>query len=158
MSNTVNLQLDSPTDNLLQANTIEQAVLKTLAHFDQIDLELTVVVTDDATVQALNREHRGLDAPTDVLSFANEDEDDDFPVLEESSYLGDIIIAYPTAERQAQRMGHTTAEEVTLLTVHGTLHLLGFDHNTPEKKAEMWQAQQSILADLGLTHVQPTES
>ena len=72
-------------------------------------------------------------------------------------YLGDIVIAYPVAEAQALAATHTPSEEVVLLTVHGLLHLLGFDHDTPEHKAAMWAAQADIMSRLDLDHVQPTE-
>lgn len=66
--------------------------------------------------------------------------------LEET--LGDLIIAYPYAARQAARYGHSLAAELQLLVVHGCLHLLGYDHDTPERQAEMWRVQGEILASL----------
>ncbi|RME82331.1 MAG: rRNA maturation RNase YbeY, partial [Caldilineae bacterium] len=71
--------------------------------------------------------------------------------------LGDIVIAAPTAARQAHAAGHTPAEEICLLAVHGILHLLGYDHDTPARKEAMWQKQAQILAANGLAHVKPTE-
>jgi probable rRNA maturation factor len=73
-------------------------------------------------------------------------------------YLGEIVIAYPVAQAQAQAAGHTVQAEITLLAVHGLLHLFGFDHDTPENKKKMWAAQHQVMAGLGLAHVQPTES
>jgi probable rRNA maturation factor len=110
-------------------------------------------------VQQLNAQYRGIDAPTDVLSFENTP-DPDFPELDETEagHLGDIIIAYPVAEAQAMAAGHTAQQEVILLAVHGLLHLLGFDHDTSENKEKMWQTQRQIMVELGLEHVQPTES
>ncbi|MDX1522872.1 MAG: rRNA maturation RNase YbeY [Anaerolineae bacterium] len=116
---------------------------------------VAVVITDSETVQALNRQFRGVEAPTDVLSFENS-ADPDFPG--EAAHLGDIIIAYPIAEAQALAGGHETVDEIILLAVHGLLHLLGFDHDTPENKNDMWTRQQEIMARLDLAHVQPTES
>lgn len=121
--------------------------------------DLTVTLATNETVAQLNAQHRGENKPTDVLSFAN-DPDPDFPDLtgESDDYWGDIIIAYPVAQAQAEAAGHRPSEEIILLAVHGALHIVGFDHDTPERKAEMWAAQAQILADLGLPHIQPTES
>lgn len=114
---------------------------------------ISIVLTDNATVAQLNREFRGIDAPTDVLSFpsdplppelADELGDDEPP------YLGDLVIAYPYTVAQAEREGHPLTESFMLLVVHGTLHLLGYDHNTPESRAEMWAAQDSALTTLGI--------
>jgi probable rRNA maturation factor len=116
---------------------------------------VTVVITDNDTVQQLNQQYRGINAPTDVLSFENTP-DPDFPAGD--THLGDIIIAYPVAEAQAQTAGHAASSEVTLLAVHGALHLLGFDHDTPAHKNKMWATQLQIMTALGLAHIQPTES
>jgi probable rRNA maturation factor len=118
---------------------------------------VSMVITDKETVRQLNRQYRDIDAPTDVLSFQNPP-DPDFPNGDVSTFhVGDIVIAYPVAEAQALAAGHTASEEVILLAVHGALHLLGFDHDTPTSKEEMWAAQHQIMTELGLAHIQPTE-
>ncbi|MBK8432490.1 MAG: rRNA maturation RNase YbeY [Chloroflexi bacterium] len=128
---------------------------------------LTILLTDDAQIQELNRTYRGYDEPTDVLSFPNEaeeweelpdefeeeeDEDDELEDEEwgtaEGNYLGDIAISVPYAARQAAEQGHSTLAELRLLTVHGVLHLLGHDHAEPEEEATMWAAQNVILDGL----------
>jgi probable rRNA maturation factor len=116
-------------------------------------------VTDNDTLRELNEQYRGVDAPTDVLSFENLP-DPDFPELDKviTDNLGDIIIAYPVAQAQALASGHTPQDEITLLAVHGFLHLLGFDHDTPANRQVMWDIQAQTMAELGLAHVQPTES
>ena len=120
------------------------------------DGEVAVLVTDDAQMQTFNRDYRGVDAPTDVLSFAQHDglEADNMALPLElaqalDQQLGDLVIALPYTQRQAQRYGTTMAAELRLLSVHGTLHLLGYDHATPEEKAAMWAAQNAVLVDLG---------
>jgi len=120
------------------------------------DAELTLVISDDETVHMLNRTYRGVDAPTDVLAFGGTTPD--FIVAPEgASYLGDVVISYPRAVEQA--MGrHTPAEELVLLVVHGVLHLLGYDHMTPQDKEAMWAKQAMVLNRLGLAHVQPNET
>lgn len=120
---------------------------------------VNLVITDNETIQLLNHQYRAINSPTDVLSFENRP-DPDFPEVgdELTGHLGDIIIAYPVAKTQAQAGGHTPQQEAVLLTVHGMLHLLGFDHDTPAHKADMWQAQQQIMTGLGLAQVQPAEA
>lgn len=115
---------------------------------------LTLLLTDDEYVQQLNRQYRGEDRPTDVLSFPA---GDPLPGTEPDNYLGDIAIAVPTAERQAAAKGHTVVAELQLLAVHGVLHLLGHDHLEAPDKATMWAAQAEVLRRLGLESIQPTE-
>jgi probable rRNA maturation factor len=117
---------------------------------------VSIVVTDNDTVQLLNRQYRNIDAPTDVLSFEHIS-DPNFPGGD-TPHLGDIIIAGPIAETQATTAGHTVQEEVILLAVHGALHLLGFDHDTPANKTQMWAVQHQVMTELGLAHIQPTEN
>lgn len=156
-------QIDEPFQALIEPEPLEKAVQWTLQFFGKSSASsvnsMTIVITDNDTVQQLNAQYRGIDAPTDVLSFENTP-DPDFPELDETEagHLGDIIIAYPVAEAQAMAAGHTAQNEVILLAVHGLLHLLGFDHDTSENKEKMWQTQRQIMVELGLGHVQPTES
>ncbi|MDX1995332.1 MAG: rRNA maturation RNase YbeY [bacterium] len=111
---------------------------------------LTVVIEDDEAVAVLNQRYRGVDSATDVLSFPADEppvplDEDELP------YLGDLVIAYPYALNQAQREGHGMDDSLVLLVVHGTLHLLGFDHDTPENRAVMWAAQEAALLRLGVS-------
>lgn len=127
---------------------LQQAALIALTQQTaQPDSSLTLVITDDQAITALNRQYRGVDSPTDVLSFPA-----DQPQLfdNDSPYLGDIITAYPYAVQQAQREGHAVDDSLALLVVHGVLHLLGFDHDTVENRAAMWQAQAAVLNALGI--------
>ncbi len=109
---------------------------------------LTVVFVDDAAIAAYNRQFRGVDAPTDVLSFPADTPPVEIP--DEPPYLGDLIIAYPYASAQAARERHRLGDSLALLVIHGTLHLLGYDHDTPENRAEMWAAQDEALKALGI--------
>ena len=110
---------------------------------------LTVVIIHDETVAALNRQFRGVDAPTDVLTFLAETPPVTIP--DAPPYLGDLVIAYPYAAAQAEREGHDLHDSLALLVVHGTLHLLGYDHDTAENRAVMWQAQDAVLCQLGIS-------
>ena len=103
------------------------------------DVELSLVFCDDPFIHGLNREYRGKDKPTDVLSF---------PQDPDSGLLGDVVISVPTAQRQADQRGQPLAEEVEWLFLHGVLHLLGYDHETEEQLEDMnrraRRAQQQI--------------
>lgn len=112
--------------------------------------EMAVVLTDDAEIQALNRQYRGVDAPTDVLAFAESEPTDPFVTSPEGKYyLGEVFVSLPRAEEQAEEVGHSVEEELALLVVHGTLHLLGCDHETEDEEAEMWALQDRALGTLG---------
>lgn len=115
--------------------------------------ELSITLTTDEEVKKLNEQYRGIAASTDVLSFPMEEEDDGadaFIAPEGVRMLGDIVVSYPQAVRQAAEYGHSIEREVAFLTVHGILHLLGKDHQTPEKEKEMFGRQDAILESLGL--------
>lgn len=139
-----------PTERLLLA--VEAAL--TQAGF--AGGEMSLVIADDELLQQLNHAYRGVNAPTDVLSFPSQGEDDDragpsVQSPEAETYLGDVVISYPMAERQANSAGHSIEDELCLLAVHGALHLLGYDHATPEEEAIMWAEQEAALAVLGIT-------
>ena len=108
--------------------------------------ELTVRITGDDFLQQLNREHRGIDEPTDVLSFPATD--DDFPDDEElDGYLGDIAISVPAARRNSELTKTPIERELRHLVVHGVLHLLGFDHETDDDTVLMRAREVELLGD-----------
>ncbi len=117
----------------------------------QIDhpCEVAIVLSDDTALQELNRRFRGLDAPTDVLSFANDTVGPYAGLAASPRYLGDIVISLDRARLQAEQVGAQVVQELQLLIVHGMLHLLGFDHAEPAQKAQMWELQRRILQALG---------
>jgi len=108
--------------------------------------ELSIVVGNDALLKSLNLKYRNVDATTDVLSFPSGEVDPDT----QAYYLGDIVISLPRAQEQASTEGHPLVDEMLLLVVHGTLHLLGYDHMEPADKVKMQSAQDNILKQLGL--------
>jgi probable rRNA maturation factor len=114
------------------------------------EITLSVVITDDEAVRELNREFRDVDAPTDVLAFGTGEESDFVTAPGEPAYLGDVIISYPRAVIQAEEYGHSINRELALLTVHGVLHLLGYDHVDEVESTEMWARQNEILESLVL--------
>jgi len=113
-------------------------------------MALSVVITDDEAMRELNRQFRHVDAPTDVLAFGSGEEGDFVTAPEEPAYLGDVIISYPRAVAQAEEYGHSVDRELALLTVHGLLHLLGYDHVAEAERTEMWARQNEILESLVL--------
>ena len=115
--------------------------------------EVSVTFTDNEGIRAVNSQFRGIDAPTDVLSFPlTEYESASFPVADEpESSLGDIVISLERADEQAKEFGHSFEREIAFLTVHSMLHLLGYDHvNSEEEDAEMRRRQREILESMGL--------
>ena len=120
--------------------------------------EVSVLITDDERVRELNRRYRNLDEPTDVLSFplgeASAQADAGEPFVgppDGVAHLGEVIVSYPTAERQAREQGHSVDREIAHLVVHGLLHLLGYDHQQPEQERRMRSLEDRFLAAAGHT-------
>ena len=138
------------TDRDVDAAPLVEAVRATLRLYGDEEAQggsVTIVLADDDRVRALNREFRGVDSVTDVLSF---------PALPhgmeaEEAGLGDLVVALPWTARQAQLAGHEPAQDLMLLMVHGTLHLLGHRHDTERERSLMWAAQAQVLDALGLS-------
>ena len=164
--------LGSGQEKLL--HEVIEAAAKYLNLPEGIELDLSIVSNEE--IQVLNRDYRGLDKPTDVLSFALTEVTSEFDVdfahlglteeaeetedLEETEFedeedlpqhLGDIIISYPRALEQAQDYGHSLDRELAFLAVHGFLHLNGYDHQTEEEAQEMFKIQEEVLTTYGLT-------
>lgn len=105
--------------------------------------ELSVLLCDDATIHALNRDYRRKDKPTDVLAFALREGRDGHLA---GDVLGDVVISLDTAQRQAQERGAATRDEVRMLLAHGLLHLLGWDHRTDAEDRKMRAEVDRLLA------------
>lgn len=145
---TIGVQVAPEFKEKVEVKRLVNTIRNTLENELESDIivEMGLLIEDDSKIQELNRQFRGIDAPTDVLSFATSESDIFTAIAPEMPvYLGDVVISYPQAEEQAQNAGHSTEEELGLLVVHGVLHLLGYDHDTEEKKAQMWAKQESIL-------------
>jgi probable rRNA maturation factor len=152
----IGIQIDDAYASLVDGENLHAVAVATLVANGIDDAEVTIVVTSDETVQQLNRDYRGIDAPTDVLSFASQEGESEADLAlplelaaELDRYLGDIIIAYPYTIQQAAHFASTPAAELRLMVVHGLLHLLGDDHDTAEAEAEMWARQEEVLAQFG---------
>ncbi len=147
----VHVQLHGQPDETLPLERVRQAVAWVLGrHTKPPKTGLSLVITDDMEIQALNRDFRGVDRPTGVLSFPAEPVDLPEGVDEEADYLGDLIVSLPYIQRQAAEDGNDWRDELVLNVVHGTLHLLGYDHDTPQNQARMWAVQAEALAALGV--------
>lgn len=112
-----------------------------------IKLEMSLVITGDEQIHELNLKYLAEDRPTDVLSFPT----DEYPArlftpgVDDMIHLGDVIISYPTAARQAVEHNHSVEQEITILLIHGILHLLGYDHDIPKRKRAMKNREALIL-------------
>ncbi|MDO4813837.1 MAG: rRNA maturation RNase YbeY [Gemella sp.] len=115
--------------------------------------EFSLSFVDEKEIHDINKEYRGIDRPTDVISFAlNDDVEGELEIIggEDMNYIGDIIICTNIAEEQAKEYGHSYERELGFLAVHGFLHLLGYDHMTEEEEKVMFGKQNQILEQFGL--------
>ena len=127
------------------AGPLEDDALALLGWVGLHGVELSVVIVDDAAIQALNLQWRGKDAPTDVLSFSMREGEGDA----DDPLLGDLVISLPTAARQAAELGHPVDHELRVLLIHGLLHLLGEDHERgPAEAAAMAARERELLLAL----------
>jgi len=110
-----------------------------------------VIIINNEEIHRMNKEYRGVDRPTDVISFALED--DDTFISTDVRVLGDIYISIDKAKEQAESYGHSLKRELSFLTIHGILHLLGYDHMTNEEEKEMFNLQEMILNEYGIKRV-----
>lgn len=134
----------------VQADWLTAIARITLEHEGVSDCQLSVVITDDAEIHALNRQYADEDKPTDVLSFSQEEGEEFAAIPDEARRLGDVIISLETAERQAAEAGHDLDAEVAHLLTHGVLHLLGYDHAEPDEEREMRERERAVLAKAGI--------
>lgn len=117
--------------------------------------EISILLCKNEYIHRLNLQYRYIDRPTDVLSFAlNEGEEADYDGPD-ADLLGDIIISLDKVQEQAEEYGHSFERELAYLTIHGMLHILGYDHMEPDDKAEMRKEEEFILQRLG--YVRPGE-
>lgn len=126
-------------------NTIAMRTWKILNRSE--DVNFAVIFVNDDEIHVMNRDFRGVDRVTDVITFALQDEMSEFECENEeiSQELGDIFISIDTAKRQAEEYGHSLKREICFLFTHGLLHLLGYDHMNEEDEAVMFGLQNQIL-------------
>ena len=142
------MKIDDKTEELLRR--IAEVCL-TIEGYDN-DWEISVSFVTNDEIQALNREYRGKDEPTDVLSFPFEDE---FGL--EERMLGDIVISTEKVVQQAEELGHSLEREIAYLSVHSMFHLMGYDHINEEEKLDMRAREKQTMKELGIFKQQEDE-
>jgi len=159
----VNLEIEDPRwqevpENLAQAvEKVKDLVARRVGnecYFLEYpkDFSVNLCLSDDASIHQLNREFRGIDSPTNVLSFANYEDDtfEDMLADDDVVELGDIMIAYETMQREAKMLEISLYDHFCHLWAHGLLHILGYDHMDAKDAAEMEQREKDVLAELGI--------
>lgn len=154
--------VEYPFDVEATVETVAQAVLE--AEGCPYEVQVNVLLTDNAGIRELNRQYRRIDKETDVLSFPNleyempgrfeipqQQEADCFDPDSGELILGDIILSVDRISSQAEQYGHSLRRELAFLVAHSMLHLCGYDHMEPEEAAVMEQKQEQILTQLGIT-------
>ena len=149
----MDIQIDEPFKDRVNDGWLRQTMQAVLSSEGiGYPVDLSLLVTDDVIVNELNRRYRGIDRTTDVLAFALQEDSGGiaFPAVPDGiSHLGEVIISYPQAERQAEEQGHALRRELAILVIHGVLHLLGYDHERgAEEELEMKAREDKILTDL----------
>ncbi|MBQ7975350.1 MAG: rRNA maturation RNase YbeY [Clostridia bacterium] len=156
------LLIENAQNSLELTEELEQTVEKVCIHaletegFEE-EAQISITFVDNEEIRKINSEHRDIDSVTDVLSFPmlefdeNGEADADFDFDDGEVMLGDIVISLERAAEQAENYGHSLKREVAFLTAHSVLHLLGYDHMDSEEEKIMFEKQEKILEDLGIT-------
>ena len=139
------LQIQNESTFKLKKTPVKEFLRQVLDKLDKDKWEVSVLLTGDAFIQKLNREYRGKDEPTDVLSFAQVDSNEDFPDKRDRFYAGDIVISMETLAKNADYFGIGVNEELKRLLVHGILHLSGMNHENNNPDQPMLVKQEKIL-------------
>ena len=135
-------------EDIKELSEVEKVVLFALNYQKITNAVFNIIIVDKDTIQKLNREYRNKDSVTDVISFALED--DNTFIKTDLRVLGDIYICLDRAKEQASEYGHSLLRELSFLSVHGLLHLLGYDHQTREDESVMFGLQEMILNEYGI--------
>lgn len=155
----VNFNLE-PEDLIVPEGSIEllNTVTETVSKLYGLEnAEVGITLTNNEYIHQINRQYRNIDRPTDVISFALNDISEEEPIildngeLQDKELLGDIIISVEQAAKQSEDYGHSLTREISFLTVHGLLHLLGYDHIDPSDEVEMQAEQKIIMEQLQIT-------
>lgn len=143
------IEIFNETNKPIEELEIIENLLNYAIEHEKLDnLEFSVIVVDNEKIHELNKEFRGIDRPTDVITFALED-NEDFPMMD-TRVLGDIYISLDKAKGQAVEYGHSFLRELAFLSIHGFLHLLGYDHMKEDEEKIMFDKQEEILDGFGI--------
>lgn len=129
-----------------------ESIVERVQHREHLPepIEISILFTNNEEIQSLNRQYRGIDAPTDVLAFPQTTPERVRTAPHGAEQvLGDVVISVERAKEQARELGHSLKKEVAHLLVHGLLHLLGYDHEQPEEAESMRQAECAVLSEAG---------
>jgi probable rRNA maturation factor len=151
----INVIIDKDFKGKVSARWLRGVAEQTLAaEGKNAEIEMGLVITGQEQIQQLNRQYRGKNKPTDVLSFGMAQDTPDFVAPPDGMlHLGEVIISYPQAVIQAKEHKHPVKSEVALLVVHGVLHLLGYDDEEPEQARIMRGRETAIMSQIGLIRV-----
>ncbi len=146
----INILYDDGFENSVDQDWLESVAQQALLSEGQDDAEMGILITGQDRIRELHKEYMDEDTPTDVLSFAMREKSPegtpDFVFPEgEAIHLGEVIISFPQAEMQAAEHKHPVKKEVTILLIHGVLHLLGYDHDGPVQQSKMQDRESAIL-------------
>ena len=145
----INVLVDETLEASIDTGGLEGIARKVLAAENVgAKSEMGLVISSDERVQQLNRDYRHLDEPTDVLAFSARDEAADSPFIPPPDgvlHLGEVIISYPQAAVQAEEHSHPVKKELTILLIHGLLHLLGYDHEESADEKKMQAREKELL-------------
>lgn len=136
------------TKEIKEIDTIKKLISFAIDYEKLNNIVFNVILVNDETIKEINKNYRNIDAATDVISFALED-NKDFPI-NEYRILGDIYISIDMVEKQSKLYGHSFLRELAFLTIHGFLHLLGYDHMNIEDEKIMFSKQELILNEYGI--------
>jgi probable rRNA maturation factor len=147
----VSVSYDEGFENCVAEEILIRIATTALKHENAEDAEMSILMTGQEYILELNNEYLHADHDTDVLSFAMQENEEgmDFVVPDDGiRHIGEVVISYPQAEIQAKEHGHSAMKETAILLVHGTLHLLGYDHDIEERKTVMWKHTDDIIEEL----------
>ncbi len=151
--NTIEVTID--VDDRFASEVDTDEVVQLIRHVLQAEGastgEVSIWITDEAELHALNRTYRGVDRSTDVLSFGEDKSTTFVSAPGQPHHLGDLAVSYPHVVRQAEEYGHSRRRELSYLVTHGLLHLLGYDHERPEDAEVMRRREEELLGDLQIT-------
>lgn len=154
MPHTILVTVEPPFSRSCRPNRLKAIARRVLQAERLPDAEVGILITDDDTIRGLNRRYASHDEATDVLSFSLQ-EGEEFASPDGLLQLGEVIISFPTAQRQAELAGRLLEDEIAHLLVHGILHLLGYDHVQPEDEHHMRRREAELL---GREHHTPLSS
>lgn len=140
----------SVNEKIEELETVEKVLQKAVEKEKLENVSFNVIIVDNQYIHELNKDYRHIDRETDVITFALED-DDTLVLPNNERILGDIYISIDKARQQAEEYGHSLLRELSFLAVHGFYHLLGYDHQTKEEEKVMFQKQEEVLEEYGIT-------